>query len=77
MIGEDGASLSEAEIDAIADHVARVQAQQLAAAIDRQRRFFGSHSCQKLIVSGHGSFLVEAALRCLDWQPNNTRWVRN
>ncbi len=69
MIGEDGASLSEAEIDAIADHVASLQAQQLAAAIDRQRRLFGSNSCQKLIVSGHGSFLVEAALRCLDWQP--------
>ncbi len=69
MVGEDGASLGEQEMDDIADTIAEAQANLIARAIANQRTLLGDSECGQIIVSGHGDFLVDEALRILNWKP--------
>lgn len=69
MVGEDGSSLCDQDIDSIAEAAIDAQAQQLASALDRQRKSFGRAKCDRLVTSGHGDFLVDAVLHRLEWNP--------
>lgn len=72
VVGEDGSTLADADISAIAEHVFRRQAEVLARAIgkvsyrlDRQR----GEECfshKTAILSGHGDFLAQAALQRIE-----------
>jgi probable H4MPT-linked C1 transfer pathway protein len=72
VVGEDGSTLADQDITAIAEHVFRRQSQALARAIckvskrlDRTRPETAS-SEKSIILSGHGDFLIQAALGHLD-----------
>ena len=70
MVGEDGSTLAEQDIDAIAASAAQAQADLVAMALMQQRTFLGLKDECQLITSGHGEFLIDAALRRLQWRPN-------
>jgi hypothetical protein len=70
MVGEDGSTLLKSDLDRLAEAAASAQAQLLASAIDRQRRLLASDPAVQFIVSGHGGFLIEAALAHLGWRPH-------
>ncbi|MFO0923753.1 MAG: hydantoinase/oxoprolinase family protein [Pirellulales bacterium] len=72
MIGEEGSALSIEEIDELAFAVAESQASLLAKSIDAQRlQLHGK--CNSVIISGHGEFLLDAALHQLGWSPLRIR----
>ncbi len=73
IIGEDGSTLTETELDAIAEHVFEVQSQLIRTAIDRvlssaspsakkKKKTVSRFEPQSIIVSGHGDFLIEKAI---------------
>lgn len=72
MIGEEGSALSSEEIDELAFAVAERQATILAKAMDAQRMQLQA-DCNSVIVSGHGEFLLDAALNQLQWSPIRIR----
>ncbi len=69
MVGEDGSTLAEQDIDAIAFSAAQAQADLVAMALMQQRTLLGLKDECQLITSGHGEFLIDAALRRLQWKP--------
>jgi probable H4MPT-linked C1 transfer pathway protein len=72
VVGEDGSTLADQDITAIAEHVFRRQSQALARAIRRvskrldQTRAETNSSQKAIILSGHGDFLIQAALDHLE-----------
>ena len=67
MVGEDGASLVDSDIDEIAQAIFDRQTEQIAKAMAKLR---SQHSdCDSLLLCGHGSFVVQKACQHLDWKP--------
>lgn len=63
IICADVETISSDEITSIAEHVARAQAQQIAAGIRQVLRRLGSAAPRLAVVAGQGTFLAKAALR--------------
>jgi uncharacterized hydantoinase/oxoprolinase family protein len=79
-VGEDGTTLTDRDIRAIAEHVFRRQSKLLASAtvkvVDRLRRSGDAASPApevSVVLSGHGGFLAEEALKNAG---NFAEWIR-
>jgi (4-(4-[2-(gamma-L-glutamylamino)ethyl]phenoxymethyl)furan-2-yl)methanamine synthase len=87
LVGEDGSTLTDSDIDLIANHVHMSQAEMLAVAISKlsanrktaskpskgQRRPSTQCAFDSVILSGHGDFLIDAALAVLGWDGKRIR----
>jgi probable H4MPT-linked C1 transfer pathway protein len=63
MVCADSESLSDADITAIAEHVARAQEDQIAGGLEQVKRRLGSQCPPVAVLAGQGSFLAEPAAR--------------
>jgi (4-(4-[2-(gamma-L-glutamylamino)ethyl]phenoxymethyl)furan-2-yl)methanamine synthase len=75
MVGEDGSTISDADVEKIAEAIADAHASLIAQSIVAHREQFKKPALQRVITSGHGEFVVDAALRHLRWSPKRVRLV--
>jgi probable H4MPT-linked C1 transfer pathway protein len=99
VVGEDGSTLADSDIDAIANQIRHDQTLLIARGMEqvvntawaqkgpasKKRRASkvtgnseepskGGFLPDQILVSGHGDFLVEDAMRLLDWNVPRTNW---
>jgi hypothetical protein len=101
VVGEDGSTLADSDIDAIANQIRLDQAALIARGMEQvvrtawmknsatskkgrtsktkdsvDRQSSGACLPDQILVSGHGDFLIEDAMRILDWNMPRTNWSR-
>ena len=67
IVGEDGSTLADTDIDRIAEQIAAAQTKLVAKA------FTSHHAFECVAMSGHGDFLIEAALAAHGWDGERIR----
>ncbi|MFN7841795.1 MAG: hydantoinase/oxoprolinase family protein [Pirellula sp.] len=101
VVGEDGSTLADSDIDVIANQIRLDQATLIARGMEQvvhaawtknsttskkgrasktkdgvDRQSSGACLPDLILVSGHGDFLVEDAMRILNWNMPRTNWSR-
>jgi (4-(4-[2-(gamma-L-glutamylamino)ethyl]phenoxymethyl)furan-2-yl)methanamine synthase len=99
VVGEDGSTLADSDIDAIANQIRHDQTLLIARGMEQvvntawaqkgpaskkgraskvtgnsEEPSTGGFLPDQILVSGHGDFLVEDAMRILDWNVPRTNW---
>ncbi len=80
VVGEDGSTLADSDIDLVAEQIASAQTQLIANAFSKlaassaknqsaqtKKSRAGLHVFECVVISGHGDFLVESALAAGGW----------
>jgi (4-(4-[2-(gamma-L-glutamylamino)ethyl]phenoxymethyl)furan-2-yl)methanamine synthase len=75
MVGEDGSTISDADVERMAESIADAHAHLIAQSMLVHREQFKKPTIQRVITSGHGDFVVDAALRQLRWSPKRVRLI--
>ena len=81
IVGEDGSTLADSDIDGIASQIANAQTQLIALAFSKvaansaykqsgrtKKASTGLHVFECVVISGHGDFLIESALAACGWK---------
>lgn len=91
LVGEDGTTLTDEDVDAIAQHIRREQAKLIAQSMEKVWSYSSqahpkkpSHKDRnpskklpdRLVVCGHGPFLLEDALQSLGWNVPRVDWTK-
>jgi len=72
-VGEDGNTLGQQDVECIAECIYDAQAKKIAKAMLNVATQFKRGSCERILFSGHGDFLIDDAIEYLGWDIKRTR----
>jgi (4-(4-[2-(gamma-L-glutamylamino)ethyl]phenoxymethyl)furan-2-yl)methanamine synthase len=73
MVGEDGNTLGQQDIESLAESIYDAQAGKIAKGMLSVARQFKRGTCERILFSGHGDFLIDDAIEYLGWSVQRTR----
>jgi probable H4MPT-linked C1 transfer pathway protein len=76
-VGEDGNTLGQQDIESLAESIYDAQATKIARAMLSVATQFKRASCERILFSGHGDFLIDDAIEYLGWGIQRTRLSEN
>ncbi len=72
-VGEDGSTLGQQDIEKLAESIYDAQVTLVSKAMISVATHFKKRSCERVLFSGHGDFLIDDAIEKLGWDIQRTR----
>lgn len=73
IVGEDGSTLGQQDVEQMAESIYASQVAKIAKAMQDVATQFKRKTCERILFSGHGDFLIEDVIESLDWDVERTR----